>query len=455
MPPKRRRPVSHDEQQILEECEVRLLSTPAEIRRCDQLIRQHHYLHDATLVGEHLRYGMFHRGQWRAVASWSAAAFHLKDRDAYIGWTPDQCRRRRALVANNARLLVLPEVSCPNLISRFLRLMLERLAPDWQQRWGHPLALVESFVDPRYFQGTAYKASGWTRLGPTAGWHREASDFYQKHEAPKQLWVRPLERRACRRLRAEELPPEWAGVEASVPPRATASKQQILSLRELVRGHIAEFRRVQARAYPIEGMVCLIVMAAVQGVVRGPEDLADYAQTLSQAQLRSLGFHQQPDSRRYRAPGKTTFGRVLEAVDSQALERLILRWQAQLLGQAQDALVILEGKALRHGGVQIVHAVDSQGRFLGSVLTDAKSNEIPAARQLLRRLEVQGKLVLADALHTQQETAQQILYELGGDYLLTVKANQKTVHQTLESLFQRTAFSPSADAAYPRPEARA
>jgi hypothetical protein len=289
MAAKRGGAVSRDEQQILEECEVRLLSTPGEIRRCDQLIRQHHYLHDATLVGEHLRYGLFHRGRWIAVASWSAAALHLKDRGAYIGWTPDRCRRRRPLVANNARLLVLPGESCANLVSRFMRLMLQRLSQDWQQRWGHPIALVESFVDPRYFLGTGYKASGWTLLGTTAGWHRDASDFYQKHEAPKQLWVRPLTPRACQQLRAQTLPPAWAGVEASAKPKATAAKQQILSLRELVRDSIAEFRRPQARAYPIEGLVCLIIMAAVQGVVRGPEDLADYAQSLSQPQLRSLG----------------------------------------------------------------------------------------------------------------------------------------------------------------------
>lgn len=146
-----------------------------------------------------------YRGRWLAVATWSAAAFHLKARDAFIGWTPEQCRRRRGLLANNSRLLVLPDCHYPNLISRFMKLMLEGLSADWQARWGHPLALVETFVDPRFYQGTAYKVSGWSHLGKTAGWKRDADDFYEKNDAPKQIWVRELVKKACVKLRAAQV----------------------------------------------------------------------------------------------------------------------------------------------------------------------------------------------------------------------------------------------------------
>ena len=111
------------------------------------------------------------------MATWSAAAFHRKARDEFIGWSAEQCRRRRGLLANNSRLLVLPDCHSPNLSSRFMKLLLQRLADDWEQRWGHPLALVETVVDPRFYQGTAYKVSGWSHLGRTAGWRRAAADF--------------------------------------------------------------------------------------------------------------------------------------------------------------------------------------------------------------------------------------------------------------------------------------
>jgi hypothetical protein len=107
-------------------------------------------------------------------------------------------------------------------------------------------------------------------------------------------------------------------------------------------------------------------------------------------------------------------------------------------------MVIFDGKKVRHAGVEIVNAVDAQGRFLGSVVTESKSNEIPAARQLLAGQELLGKILVADAMHTQNETAQQILFQGGADYLLTVKGNQSTLQTNLEKLFEKQGFSPSA-----------
>ena len=81
----KRRDLSTDEQHILEHCHLRLLTSPGDIAHCDQAIIEHHYLHNVTLVGEHLRYALIYQGQWLAVATWSSAAFHLKDRDQFIG----------------------------------------------------------------------------------------------------------------------------------------------------------------------------------------------------------------------------------------------------------------------------------------------------------------------------------------------------------------------------------
>jgi hypothetical protein len=442
----KRRELSADEQHVLDHGHLRLLTTKEDIARCDQAILQHHYLHDVTLVGEHLRYAFVYKGRWLAVATWSSAAFHIKDRDEFIGWTAEQCRRRLALLANNSRLLVLPDCHYPNLISRFMKLMLAQLSADWQQRWGHPIAMVESFVDPRYFQGTAYKVSGWFHLGKTAGWKRDADDFYVKNSASKQIWVRQLVKKACVKLRAPQLPDAWAKVEESRSPRCTAKADEIRGLLETLEREVPEFRRRQALAYPVAGLIGLVVMAVAQGVVRGPTDLADYADTLSQAQLRALKFRRNPHTGQIRCPQKTVLSTLLQEVDDQLIESLLLRWQAQILGPAQDQIVIIDGKKVRHAGVEIVNAVDSQGRFLGSVLTEAKSNEIPAARLLLRGQDLLGKMVLADALHTNEATAQQILFEGGGDYLMTVKGNQPTLRKNLETLFTEQSFSPSPDA---------
>ena len=442
-----------DEQEILIHLTVRLVSAD-EVERFDQLITQHHYLKNGHLVGEHLRYVAEYRGQWLALATWNAPALHLKARDGFIGWTDEQRRTRLPLLVNNSRLLVLPECHCPNLISRFMKLMLARLSPDWVESWRHPLALAETFVDPHLYQGTAYKASGWNRLGPTAGWKRNAEDFYQKHDRPKQIWVRELVPNACRKLGAQALPPAWQSVEEKAAPRCTAKAPQMCNLVEHLRAEVPEFRSKEALAYPLAGFLGLIALAMFSGVRRGPQDLAQYAATLSQGQLRALGFRRDKHTGRIRCPGESTFKRMLPRINAAALERALLRWQDQVLGASQDHLVIVDGKTLRHAHVELVSAVDGRGRWLGTVPIKAGSNEIPAARELLAKVPVNHKTALADALHTQMETAQQILFEGGGDYALTVKNNQKELVQTLATLLTPGKFSPSAHGADPRPDAR-
>ncbi len=441
-----------DEQEILTHVVARLVR-PDEVERCVQLISEHHYLKNCQLVGQQLRYVAEYRGQWLALATWSAPALHIKARDGFIGWTEEQRRKRLPLVVNNSRLLVLPPRQCPNLISRFMKLMLARLSQDWEQSWGHPLALAETFVDPHLYQGTAYKASGWNRLGQTAGWKRSAEDFYQKHDRPKQIWVRELVPHACGRLCAPQLPPEWRKVEEDAGPRCTGKASEMSSLVQYLRAEVPEFRSKEALAYPIGGLLALIALAMFSGVRRGAQDLAQYAASLSQGQLRALSFRTKRGTRRIRCPGESTFKRVLSQIDAAALERALLLWQQQLLGPSQDKLVIVDGKTLRHAHVELVSAVDGSGRWLGTVAVKEASNEIPAARDLLGKVPVVNKTTLADAIHTQVDTAQQILFEGGGDYALTVKGNQKELVQTLETLLTRSDFSPSTHNADARVDA--
>ena len=445
-----RRP-SASEQLVLEHFQLRLLTAPDELARCDALIVEHHYLHNATLVGQHLRYGATYKGEWLAFVTFSAASYHLRYRDQFIGWSPEQRRRRLPLVVNNSRLLVLPDAHYPNLPSRLLKLVLARLSGDWLERWGHPVALVETFVDPEWFRGTTYKVSGWSELGPTSGFGRHAQDFYQAHKRPKQLWVKELVKGACQQLRAETLPPAWAMVEACAPLRCTTPVREIGSLLAECES-VPEFRRWQALAYPVAGMLALIVMATFCRVVRGQRDLAAFARTLSQAQLCELGFRCDPHTGRRRCPGETAFYRVLGGLPEDKVEAVLLRWQEKILGPLTDSVIAIDGKELRHArGHELVSAVGTQtGRWLGTVRVADKSNEIPAAQKLIDGLNVEldGKLVVLDALHTQDVTAQKLHFERGADYVMMVKANQKSLYQTLETKLQEGPFSPSADAGH-------
>ena len=100
----------------------------------------------------------------------------------------------------------------PNLGSVVLSRVLARLNDDWQERYGHPVLIVETFVDPERFQGTVYRAAGWTELGRTQGHARKSRDYYENHDRPKRLFARELEKHARRSLQAEHLKPALAAV---------------------------------------------------------------------------------------------------------------------------------------------------------------------------------------------------------------------------------------------------
>lgn len=158
-----------------------------------RLLTRHHYLGALQPVGEQMLYvAVGPNGGWRAILVFCAAAKHLRARDRWIGWTTEQRRRRLALVANNARFLVLPGYQVPNLATRVMRLTLDRLSTDWEAQYAHPLAVVESFVDPERFQGTLYRAGGWVEVGATSGWGRAGRDYDVRHNKPKRLFVREL-----------------------------------------------------------------------------------------------------------------------------------------------------------------------------------------------------------------------------------------------------------------------
>ena len=140
-------PYSATEPQILQRVTVRLLHEH-ERPEFDRLLETQHYLASAHLAGQTLRYVAELDGQWVALLTFSAAAFHLKMRERWIRWSPRQCARRLLFVVNNSRFLVLPErARYPNLASRVLGLCLRRLSADWQAQWEHPVLVVESFVD--------------------------------------------------------------------------------------------------------------------------------------------------------------------------------------------------------------------------------------------------------------------------------------------------------------------
>jgi len=446
MKKKRKVQVTASEQAVLDGLSLRLVE-PQEQERFDRLIEEEHYLHSAEWVGERLFYVAEYQGQWLALLAWTSAAYHLKDRDAWIGWEEEQRRRRLKLVANNARFLILCEGQ-PNLASRVMGLCLRRLSADWQARYAHPILVVESFVDGQLFRGTSYKVTGWTQLGQTGGYRRHCQDYYVRHDCPKQLWVRSLVSGGRKQLRAEHLAAELAWVETEAGPRCTFGVSQLRDMTAYFR-EVSDWRK-RIVFYPQESLLAVVLCATLCGVARGQRDLAAFAATLSKAQRRALRFRKRKHSGEYPAPKETVFFRLLSRTDPRQLEKALLGCQEHVLGaqSEEDCLIAYDGKVLRSAnGMELVSAYSvNTGRWLGTEAVESKSNEIPAVQRLLPRVHMERKTAALDALHTQLDTARQIVQDGGGEYVLTVKGNQKGVGKTLQQLWdgRTAAFPPSA-----------
>jgi hypothetical protein len=381
--------------------------------------------------------------------SWSAAAYKLKLREEWIGWDLKQKQRRLPLVVNNSRFLILKDFHVPNLASRVMKLCLERLCQDWSQVYGHEVLIAESFVDSQKHLGTSYKVSGWSLLGKTQGYRRDRQDFYQAHDRPKQLWVRELRPGARTILRGRNLPNALQALEQGLAPECEQSPQELAGMGQFFEG-LSDWR-TGSWDFPLSGLVAVTVCALLCKVCLGQRDLAAFAANLTDQQREKLGFPRdwKRRGRHFRVPGETTFFRLLSQLKPTELEGALLQWQDHVLGKRDPKgdEVAVDGKELLNSqGLQIASAYSvKEGRWLGSQLIAEGSNEIPAVQELLRRVDIEGSLVTADALSTQTETARIIVQEGGADFLFTVKGNQKGVCANVRQLYKGLsgAFSPS------------
>lgn len=156
------------------------------------LLHQHHYLGHRSTVGENLQYLVQDRsGRPLACVLFGAAAWQCRVRDQYIGWDAATRQRRLNSITNNTRFLIVPWARVPHLASHILAQITRRLSEDWMGKYGHPIYLLETFVDTSRFQGTCYRAANWQCVGQTTGRTRQNKTLVPQ-APPKAVWLYPL-----------------------------------------------------------------------------------------------------------------------------------------------------------------------------------------------------------------------------------------------------------------------
>lgn len=433
--------------------------------RFDAALDEHHWL-GHRLVGATVRHvAVAADGTWLAVLGYGAAALSCRPRDAFIGWDRSQQYRRLRYVAGNQRFCVLPAGRLPNLASAVLARSLRRLADDWQARWGHPVLVVETFVDPARHQGTCYVAAGFTRLGATLGYARSAGR-YVHHGDTKVCLARTLRRDATRLLSAGFDHPMFTPHDQERPLvdlNAVRLDGDDGLLDRL--GAIPDHRDPRGVRHSLASLLAIAACATLSGA-RSVAAIAEWAADAPQRVLARLGARRHPATGRYVAPHDATIRRAVAAVDADAVDAVIGRWLAdQVHGRRGDhhddrhggrhgeaappMAVAVDGKTLR-GAVDAdgrrVHLLAAMTHDDGAVVAqrdvEATTNEITQFAPLLDEVDLAGAVVTADALHAQRDHARYLVDDRHADYVFTVKGNQPSLLDGLERLHY-DAFSPS------------
>ena len=162
----------------------------------NEFVQRYHYLGYKQPRGPHLRYFVLdRRGRRPGCLLFSQATHSLPCRDAWVGWPQGAYKKHLELVVAQPRFLLFPWVRVKCLASKTLALAARQLPVDWQRRYARQPVLLETFVDPKRFAGTCYRAANWQLAGRTKG--RPAAG-----RSPKDVYLYPLAKH-CREILRE------------------------------------------------------------------------------------------------------------------------------------------------------------------------------------------------------------------------------------------------------------
>ena len=145
---------------------------------------------------------VFLNDQGTACLGWGAAAWRVKAREQFIGWTEMQKRQQLHLIVNNVRFLILPWIKVKYLATKALATNIKVLPSDWQSFYGHPIVLLKTFVDMARFAVTCYKAGNWLYVGKTQGIAKRGNSHWH-HGQIKAVYLYPLTKDFKERLTDE------------------------------------------------------------------------------------------------------------------------------------------------------------------------------------------------------------------------------------------------------------
>jgi predicted transposase YbfD/YdcC len=440
------------------------LARSFEIPRFNALLDEHHFL-GHKLSGGIMRYIAEEGDDWVGLLGFGSAALSLSARERYIGWDEAQKLRRLRYVANNQRYCLLPGATRPNLASAVLARTLKRLSSDVEAAYGHPVLLVETFTDPARHLGTCYKAANFQLAGMTSGYGRSNGSWVH-HGNKKMCWLYPLHRDVASILSSTFDHPLL---------HSPQTRSGMLDLNTVVidgerglyerLGEIIDHRKKRGVRHEL-ATILLVCAAAMLSGCHNATEIAEWAGALPDDMRKRLHCRRSPSTGLLVSPSLSTVQRALHAIDREALDRIVCEMLAERVAaqrlteraaqpdddegcvddgddetgdDGEQAVemhgIAVDGKSLRGAiqpdgrAVHLLSALTHDKRVvIGQQEVDHKTNEIKLFRPLLEDLDIEGALVTADAMHTQDDHARFLVEEKKAQFLLIVKENQPSLY---------------------------
>ena len=199
---------------------------------------------------------------------------------------------------------------------------------------------------------------------------------------------------------------------------------------------LADSREAQGKRYSLATILVLMVLAKMSGEDK-PGGIAEWAKYRTAELVEMLKLE------RKTMPHHSTYRRIMaEVIDANELELLVSDFLTGRRHFGKQVMVSIDGKTMcgtlneNQEGVYLLAAyLPEEGFVLMEVEVEGKGKEIPAALKLLKMLDLRGKIVMGDALHTQREASAYIC-KAGGDYIWYAKGNQSCMEEDIRLWFE-------------------
>jgi hypothetical protein len=440
----------------LDKLKVEIIEKGDDVDDLQYILEESHPLGRKKTIGKRMLYAVSYYGTWVAVLIYDTCVDRNKLREEKIGWNSDIRIERRKYIANNSRFAIVEKFNnIPNLASKVLSLIEDRISKDWERKYKFPLLALETYVDPEHNEnkGSCYKATGWELLGNSTGFQEKGKN--RTHS--KLYFLKPLVANSYKMLSTTISHAVISGDKS-----IHASDNKFLLPSELI--DISSLRiafksvkdpRTSNVKYKLDVLLSFCVAAMFLGKAQFRQ-MADFIKSIPKDYRVKHGLP-------YRTtPHESTIGDIFAMLDVEEIRAIAFTWAKQKgLTTEKITKIFADGKELRATGNSILNVIGNGKFAIAQSETKKGAGEIATLENYISKLPQEqideDCVLIADAMQTNQKIMD-ICKKKKIKIIFLVKKNQRNLYKRVNELFEKNPnkiiHTTDTDAAHGRVEVR-